>query len=340
MKNIEGNWAGRIYGTNTGNVFCNFKLDKDEITGVARINDDSFGLSLFTISGKQNSIIQLRLTQFSAREELTNPIKIEVKLKLQNDGNIIGDWITENGHAGTLALYPHKNVDSKDVSTEPQQIYSKTVKLGSIRLFRKDIEEIINYIKKDFPDSRLIISYYKFGSEVIKFADDFFNEADSLGELKGIKLSIQDTPPNFINRIVNVDLLPRENSEIRIFGSNESWVLGKAESIRNQFLRFTNKLITVIKKYGLTLNSLIFFIMLILIPEINPISKRAIFVGSIVILLSILVLVHRRFIPNTIIFLNDIKPNVWKRIWPSILSWLISLTSTVVGGLIYYFLTK
>lgn len=340
MKNIEGNWAGRIYGTNTGNVFCNFKLDNDNITGTARINDDSYGLSVFTISGKQNSIIELQLTQYSDKEELTNPVIIEVKLRLQNDGNIIGDWLSKNGNAGTLALYPHRNIDSKDFSTEPQQIYSKTIRLGSIRLFRKDIEEIINYIKKDFPDGRLIISYYKFGSEVIKFADDFLNEADSLGELKGIKLSIQDTASNLVNRIVNVDLLPRENSEIRISGSNESWVLGKAESIKNQFSRFTNKLITNYKRYGLTLNSLIFFIMLILIPEINPISKRAIFVVSVIILMSILVLVHRRYIPNTIIFLTDTKPSVFKRIWPSILSWFISLTSALVASLIYYYLTK
>lgn len=340
MKNIEGNWAGRIYGTNTGNVFCNFKLENDKIIGIARINDDSYGLSIFNISGTQDSTIELQLTQFSDKEELTNPVKVVVKLKLQNDGNIIGDWLTENGHGGTISLYPHKDFNSKDTSTEPQQIYNKVVKLGSIRLFRKDIEEIILYIKKDFPDSRLIISYYKFGSEVIKFADDFLNEAELLGELKGIKFSIQDTTPNLINRIVNIDLLPRENSEIRISGSNESWVLGKAESTKNQFSRFTNKLVTNYKKYGLTLNSLIYFIMLILIPEVNPISKRAIFVASIIILMSFFVFVHRRFIPNTIIFLTEKRPSLWKRIWPSILSWIISLTSTVVGGLIYYYLTK
>jgi len=340
VKNIEGNWAGRIYGTNTGNVFCNIKLENDILTGTARINDDVYGLSLFTISGKQNSIIELKLTQYSDREELKNPAVIEVKLKLQNDGNIVGDWLSINGHAGTLSLYPHRNIYSKDFSTEPQQIYSRTIKLGSIRLFKNDVEEIISYIKQDFPDGRLIISYYKFGSEVIKFSDDFLTEAASLGELKGIKFSIQDAASNNVTRIVNVDLLPRENSEIRISGSNESWVIGKAESIKNQFSRFTNKLITNYKRYGLTLNSLIFFIMLILIPEINPITKRTIFVLSIIVLLSILVLVHRRFLPNTIIFLADIKPSFWRRIWPSILSWFISLTSTLVASLIYYYLTR
>lgn len=340
MNSIEGKWAGRIYGTNTGNIFCEFIPEKDKIVGTARINDDSYGLSLFKIVGNQNSSIELELTQFSEREELNNPIRINVKLKLQNDGNIIGEWLSENGHAGTFALYPHKNIDSKSISLEPQQIYSKTLRLGSIRLFRKDMEAIINFIKKDFPDSRLIITYNKYGSDVIKFADDFLNELDSLGELKGIKLSIQDIATNQSSRMVNVDLYPRENSEIRISGSNESWVLGKAESIKNQFSSFTNKFVTNYKRYGLVLNSLIFFIMLILIPEINPIEKRAIFVGSVVFLLSLMVLVHKRFIPNTIIFLTDIKPSVWNRIWPSTLSWLISLTSALVASLIYYYLTK
>lgn len=306
MKSIEGKWAGRIYGTNTGNVYCEFVSEKDKIIGTARINDDSYGISVFTISGNQNSIIELQLTEFSDREELKNLTTVEVKLKLQNDGNINGEWLSNDGRAGTLELYPHKDINSKDLSSEPKQIYNKTIKLGSVRLFKKDVEEIIKYIKKDFPDTRLIITYYKFGSEVIKFADDFLEDSESLGELKGLRFSIQENASNKPIRIVNVDLFPRENSEIRISGSNESWVLGKSESLKNQFSSFTNKLITNYKKYGLTLNSIIFFSMLILIPEINPIEKRAIFVVTVIVLLSILLFVHKRFIPNTIIFLTDI----------------------------------
>ncbi|NLT52399.1 MAG: hypothetical protein GXX85_15955 [Ignavibacteria bacterium] len=340
MKSIEGKWAGRIYGTNTGNMFCDLKLENDQVNGTARLNDDAFGLVVFSVSGKLNTISEIKLTQFSEKEVLNDPAIIDVKIKLQTNGNIIGEWISKNGHAGTLELFPHKNVDSKDGLLEPRQIFSKSIKLGSLRLFRKDIEEIVKYIKKDFPDSRLIVSYNKYGSEIIKFADDFINELDEIKELNGIQLSIQDVPSNQLNRGINIDLFQRTDNEIRISGPNDSWVLGKAESVKLLFSQFTNKVITNYKKYGLTLNSLIFFLMLILIPEIDTIIKRSIFVGSVIVLLSILYLVHKRFIPNTVIFLTDLKPSIWKRMWPSILSWIISVTSALFASWLFYYLTN
>lgn len=338
MKSIEGKWAGRIYGTNTGNVYCEFIIDNDKISGTVRLNDDLHGLSLFNISSIQKNIHEFKLV--SEKEELTNLAMIDVKIKPDNNGNIIGEWISNNGLAGTLVLYPQININSVNNSVDPQQFYSKTIKLGSTRLFKNDIVEITNYIKSDFPDSRLIVTYNKYGSNVIKYEADFFQESNSLGELNGIKLSIQDIPSNHSNRIVNVDLYPKENSEIRISGSNESWVLGKAESLKNQFSRFTNKTVTNYKRFGPVLNSLIFFIMLIFIPEINPIVNRAIFVGSVLVLLLVMILIHKRFVPNTKIFLADIQPSIWKRSWPSVLSWFVSLTSSLIASLIYYYLTK
>lgn len=282
MNNIEGKWAGRIYGTNTGNLFCDFRIDNNQLIGTARLNDDTFGLIIFSVSGKLNTITEITLTQYSEKEVLSDPAIIDAKLRLQNEGNIIGEWITPKGYAGTLALFPHKNIESKDTSFEPQQIFSKSVTLGSLRLFKKDIEEIIRYIKKDFPDSRLVVSYNKYGSEVIKFADDFLKEIDEIKELHEMRLSIQDVPSNQSSRVINIDLLQQLEGVIRVSGPNDSWVLGKAESLKILFSQFTNKVITNYKKYGLTLNSIIFLIMLILIPEIDTIIKRAVFVVSVV----------------------------------------------------------
>lgn len=340
MKSIEGKWAGRLYGTNTGNLFCDLELNNDQIIGTARLNDDLHGLVIFSVSGKLDTIVEIKLTQYSENEVLSDSAIIDAKLRIQNDGSILGEWISKNGHAGTFDLFPHKNIETKDSPLEPRQIFSKTIKLGSIRLFRKDIQEIISYVRKDFPDSRLIVTYNKYGSEIIKFADDFLDDLDEIRELRGIQFSIQDIPSKQVRRYINIDLFNRTESEIRISGANESWVLGKTEALKILFSQFTNKVVTNYKRYGLTLNSIIFFIMLILIPEIDTISKRTVFVVSVIFLLSILYLVHKRFIPNTIIFLTNTKPNVWKRMWPSILSWLIAATSALFAMWLFRYLTN
>jgi len=242
MISIEGKWAGRIFGTNTGKLFCEFKLENDKIVGTVRLNDDSIGLLIFSASGVMGKFVELKLTQIS--EELgfvKDPFIIDFKLSIDNFGNIIGDWISKNGYAGTLELFPHKNIEPEDGSTEPQQIFGKSIKLGSLRLFRRDIEEIIKQIKKDFSNSRVVVSYSRYGSDIAKYADDFLSELDEIKELRAIKFSVQDIPSNQLSRIINIDLLQRTESEIRISGPNDSWVLGKAESLKMLFSPFTNK---------------------------------------------------------------------------------------------------
>ena len=83
-----------------------------------------------------------------------------------------------------------------------------------------------------------------------------------------------------------------------------------------------------------------FFIMLIFIPEITQIEKRAIFVGAVIVLLIVLVITYRRIFPNTLIFMTKIKPSIWRRIWPSILTFLIGVASAVVASLLYKYLTE
>jgi hypothetical protein len=44
-------WAGRIFGTNTGNVFIELDGADEKISGALHLSDDRFGLSVFSISG-------------------------------------------------------------------------------------------------------------------------------------------------------------------------------------------------------------------------------------------------------------------------------------------------
>jgi len=48
MTRLANRWAGRIYGTNTGNVFLELNQDGDNIAGNLRILDSVFGVSVYS----------------------------------------------------------------------------------------------------------------------------------------------------------------------------------------------------------------------------------------------------------------------------------------------------
>src|SRR5260370_10576427 len=159
MSNLAGPWAGNIYGTNTGKIFIEIEQENGRLTGTARLNDDTFGVVVFSCIGTDGDEIELECTP----EKIPEGIEVEparVKGKLAPDGSLRGRWETEAGTAGMFVLFPHSVEVGQQVAkpTEPEQIYNRVVKLGSIRLFKDDVTRILEIACKDFV-GRLIVTY-------------------------------------------------------------------------------------------------------------------------------------------------------------------------------------
>ena len=75
--------------------------------------------------------------------------------------------------------------------------------------------------------------------------------------------------------------------------------------------------------------------MLVVIPDIEGWKRRTFFVASALALLTFLLFIHNKFIPNTAIYLEQAKPGFVKRMWPSILSWAIAVSSSIVAAYIF-----
>jgi hypothetical protein len=118
--------------------------------------------------------------------------------------------------------------------------------------------------------------------------------------------------------MANVDLFERTGSAVSVSGINESWVVGKAESVSKQLANYQNRVVTNYRRYGLNLNQFIFLLMLVLIPEISTWPKRLIFVAITYALLVALYGVHSKLIPNTVILAGGKPPGFLARSWPSI----------------------
>jgi hypothetical protein len=328
LNDLNGKWAGRIFGTNTGNLFLDIIQEENKLSGEVRINDLDFGVTIYQILGTTNGSIEFNIIPKKAGEGIqVSPGRVSAELK--PDGSLEGTWETEIGTAGTFRAHPHTTKNGNQPTNEPEQIFNKTIPVGSVRLFKKDLQHLFSVIKKDFVEGRPIVNFSLNGSDITKYVDSFLTDIDEIEKLNGIKISIQEHESHGINRMVNIDLLPSGDSAIRVSGTKESWVLGKAEAINNEISRYQNKIITNYKKYGLNLNQIIFLFMLVLIPEITTRPKRLFFVASVFGILVFLHAIHSKITPNTLIFLGNHTPSIWARSWPTILSWLIAASSSV-----------
>jgi hypothetical protein len=178
------------------------------------------------------------------------------------------------------------------------------------------------------------------GNEVTKYLDDFYKEASTIGELRRFKLHIQEPEAHGINKVVTIDLNAFGNNEVLVQGVNETWVIGKAETIARTLRVYESPLVTNYKKFGMSLNQAIFLAMLVFIPAIERLGYRAIFVLGVVFLLWFLYWLHSKLIPILIVYPANPTPSVLKRLWPSAVSWFIAVTSTLAASFLFTFLTS
>lgn len=334
-------WAGRVYGTNTGNLFIKFETSDRTVTGTLRFMDAAFGLTVYQIDGSFDEVLRLRGVPLNRPDELE---PIEVTAVLTSQGALRGEWQSEAGTAGTFEAYPHDLPPPDQRTAEavalPLQLFTSNVTLGAVRLYAEEVIELIQVIRKDFVVGRPVVTYAVRGNEVTKFAEDFERETTSLGQLRYFKVAIQESQAYGINKVVVVELNARGSNEIRVQGIDETWVMGKVEAIARFTRKFEKGLVTTYRKFGLELNSLIFAIMLVVMPEIAPLWKRGIFVGFVFAVLVSLLWLHRRFIPSVVLYLTEQKPTFVQRVRPTVVSWLVAMTATLAGAILFRWLTN
>lgn len=344
MSNIGRLWAGRVYGTNTGNLFIEFSKSEPDIAGILRFMDSAFGLAVYAIQGTFDKET-LRIT--GTPEKGAEGVELgglTVEAKLTPEGNLRGTWTTTLGTGGTFEAFPHditaKAPQSRMGAVAPEQLYTRNIPLGAVRLFSEDVTQLLQHIQQDFVSGRLVVTFNVRGSEVTKYAEDFLRDAKSLGPLKYLKVMIQEPEAYGINRLVVVELNAFGVNEVRVQGVQESWVIGKAESIAALLKRNQSTLITTYKKFGLNLNQAIFVAMLVVMPSIAKWTERALFAVAVFALLAALLWLHAKFIPNATVRMEVERPSFLARAWPTLLSWFVAATASLVAALVFYWLTK
>ena len=339
MSQIGKLWAGRVYGTNTGNIFVEFDEVEPHIVGHLRFLDSLHGITVYTVTGSftDRLVLNGEWVHGGTPDEHGT---ITIDAELTSVGNLKGTWKSTIGTGGIFEIFPHDTSITSDhqnlVQSGPEQLYTRRVTLSAVRLYANDVSDLLRYAAEEFLSPRPVVAYRVRGNEVAKYATDFIQEFSTIGDLEFyFKLTIQEPDSHSINRVVIIELNAKGTNEITVQGTRESWVVGRSEALASFFRNYEKKLVTTYNKYGLGINSIIFLAMLVVIPEIQSVIGRAVLVSSITLLLVCLHWFHARFIPNTYILLDKSSTNPFFRAWPTIFSWLSAVSASLVATLLF-----
>jgi hypothetical protein len=327
-------WAGHIYGTNTGKIFLEISGSNENLVGTLRLADDQFGLAILEVTGVFSEGVLKLGGHVTEGPEGVAFGEVEATAKLQPNGTLSGEWKSTLGTGGAFQLFPHLGTrESALQPTGPEQVYTTTRDLGVLRLYKDDILGLIATLKSKFPTSKVVVSHTQRGADLAQYADEFEAGVESVDRLHWIKLNVLAVDSPNTPRIVTIDLGPQYNRVVTQ-GADESWVLGEAEVISSSLRRREQKLSTRIGKYGVNLNLLIALAVLIVLPEL-PLLQRAGFAALALLFLLIAAAAQRAWIPNFVAELNEPTPSPLARAWPSILSWIISMTAGLAAAIVY-----
>ncbi len=128
MSEISGRWIGRIEGTNSGNVLLELDHKDGALSGHARLNDTTYGLSAFGVTG---TVCDGQLTlDLAPREVMPDTVltRARVCTSIQADGSMRGTWEAEGGTAGTFVAVREQRVQEGLNTFNPQAASATAVR--------------------------------------------------------------------------------------------------------------------------------------------------------------------------------------------------------------------
>lgn len=327
-------WAGHIYGTNTGNIFLELDGPAADLGGTLKLADNQFGVAVLKMKGTLNEGLLHLVGSVSEAPDGVEFGQVSAKARHQPNESFSGEWTSTAGTGGTFQLFPHVGANVSSVqSSGPEQLYTTTRELGVLRLYKNDVLNLIGFLKKKFPVAKIVVSHVDRGAELALFSAEFEAKLPHLAQLTWIKLNVHGGSPPLLPQSVTIDLGPCFN-RVTTQGADESWVLGEAEAL-SSFLRVRErKLSTRIGKYGINLDILVALISLTVLPEL-PLLQRLGFVALVFVVLRLASVARRAWIPNFVAHLDEPESSAVSRAWPSILSWIVSMTAALAAAVAY-----
>lgn len=327
-------WAGRAYGTNTGNLFLKLEGEDTALVGTLRINEPGVGLAAYSIAG---SFDGARLTLAGEPQtQIEGRVfgRLQATATLNPRGELEGEWETAIGSAGTFILFPHDRSQAPGLGEETaDQLHTARHHFGAIEIDREQIIALAENIQREFRKGQVIVTVVA-GSEQSRFLEDFKKLSFNVDRAEIIKIFVQEAEGGRgINNVLSVEFGPHANL-VMTQGANEAWVLGRLEKLKHDLRRFERTYTTNFKRLGFGINQLLFVGAIIYLPSLASLSDRVILMVGIIALMFAVDWLHRKYLPFAAIYLSKKPEGLLARITPSIVSWLIAATAGIAATLL------
>ncbi|MER9490146.1 hypothetical protein NKI50_30085 [Mesorhizobium sp. M0563] len=308
MSGFSKRWAGALFGTNTGNVYCELEGADANLKIRLRVMDQLFGLAIYEGDGSfDGSSFRFTAKPIQAEPNVkTAPIRASGELN--SKGSIAGDWESELGTAGTFLLHPHDSASTGETANElTETLHTENRPLGAIRLFRSDFQELVAAIRKDFKVGQLFITFNERKTQRTMPLEQFLEASKNLPKIDYLRVNIQEKETANINRVAVVELDSKGESAILVQGGQESWVRGEADFLKSVVDRGLTRTITSIKKFGLNINGLLLIVGIAALPELT-FGRRLVFLAMLFAIIIAIMELHKAFVRNAMIFMNQERP--------------------------------
>lgn len=333
-------WAGRAYGTNTGNLFVMLEGEDSALTGSLHLNDDVAGIVIYSIQGKFENFHLSLVGIPTPQRGGTDPGQLTINAALQHDGIIRGGWTTSTGFAGTLVLFPQNQTQPVKNETDqvPPQLHTARYDFGAVVVDREKIISIADAIQQNFNTNKIVVTFIK-GNQQSQFLPDFKKQNFNSDLTTFIRLSAREPENDVITRVIQVEFGPQVNF-VKTEGGNQSWVLGTLENLKNYIRPLERGYTTKLKKYGFIILTLLTPIAIVVFPSIKSLWNRAILMTAILAITGIIIWLHNRYLPpNATIYLGQKPEGAHTNIIRNIFSLGGAVIATVIAGIILFFLT-
>lgn len=328
-------WAGRAFGTNTGNLFLRLDGEASNLSGTLRLNDQVGGIVAFTVNGSFDGSA-LKLSGRVDGEILEHGVgELTIDGKLDDRGNLTGLWQTSVGAMGTFELFPHDRLNGTVDQTRllPEQFHTARYNFSAIAIDRAQFVALADDIQADFKNSEVVVTVVS-GTEQAQFLRKFKNESYSAERAEILKIFVQQKDTAGLSRSVLVEFGPHFNMAMAQ-GTDEAWVLGTLEKLKKNIKIYERTYATSFKKMGFGLNQFLIAGAIVFTPSLESIESRVYLLLGVLFIIFGVEWLHNKYLPNAALYLKSQPKGA---VYANLASWSIAASSALVAALLAAYL--
>lgn len=327
-------WAGKVYGTNTGNLFVKLEGDDKALKGTLHHNDPEAGIAVYDIIGMSDGS-ELELEGKPQKPAEGMPTQYKARARLQPTGSLEGQWESDIGSAGSFLLFPHERPEAPASNgPSPDQVHTSRHNFGPIEIDRDQIIALAEEIQRGFAKGRVVVTLVV-GTEQSRFLEDFKRLHISAVRADLVRLFVREPDANGYDKSITVEFGQAINWAM-CQGVNEAWALGELERLKRDIRRYERVYAT--RKIGVGINQIMLVCTIVYLPSLSSLRDRAILTAGVLMLIYAVNWLHTRYLPHAAIYLDKRKEGWLARFLPSALSWLIGIAASVIASLLAAYL--